>query len=181
MPVFSLNGAQSCEKCYIFRIGVGSYTSGSITVEVGNGDFTSVKTVATITADGNYDIDINFGAYECTTFNSIRITLSSPTTAIYQVQGFFVADSCADNFCSRCFEVTDNDDCLVELSWTNGRNFAGIEYAQLNYVQSVWVKGELNNANYPIENNVFRFGNGDTILTYGRRIKTMQLALKELP
>jgi hypothetical protein len=57
MPVFSLNGAQSCEKCYIFRIGVGSYTSGSITVEVGNGDFTSVKTVATLTADGNYDID----------------------------------------------------------------------------------------------------------------------------
>jgi hypothetical protein len=181
MPVFSLNGAQSCEKCYIFRIGVGSYTSGSITVEVGNGDFTSVKTVATITADGNYDIDINFAAYECTTFDAIRITLSSPTTAIYQVQGFFVADSCADNFCSCCFEVTDNDDCLVELSWTNGRNFAGLEYSQLNYVQSVWVKGELNNANYPIENNVFRFGNGDTILTYGRRIKTMQLALKELP
>ena len=181
MAVFSLNGAQSCQKCYIFRIRVGHYTSGTLTVEVGNGDFTSVATVATITADGMYNIDINFDAYECSTFNAIRITTSSPSTAIYRVLGFFVADSCADNFCSRCFEVTENDDCLVELSWTNGRNFADLEYKQLNYVQKVWVKGELNNANYPIENNVFRFGNGDTILTYGRRIKTMQLALKELP
>jgi hypothetical protein len=184
MPVFSLNAPQDCDNCYVFRIRVSAFTSGSITVEIGNdvaGTFTSISTVDTLTANGTYAIDIDPSIYSCNTFNAIRVTLSSPTTALYQVLGFFVAETCAPKLCSRCFEVVESAPCVLELSWTNGRNLAELEYSNLNFTQRAWVKGELANAVYPIENNVFRYGNGDTLLTFARRVKTMQLGIKDIP
>jgi hypothetical protein len=182
MPIFSLNGNQSCDSCYVLNIVVGGYTSGTLTIDIGNetnGVFTLIEEVEVITANGTYSIDIDPSG--CTTFNAVRTTLSSPTTAIYQVKGIYLAESCAPKLCSRCFQVVNKSGCLLELSWTNGRNFADLEYKNLGYTQSVWVEGELANATYPIENNVFRYGNGDTLLTYARRVKTMQLGIKDIP
>lgn len=179
MPIFSLNVEQDCDKCYVLRITVRAFSAGSLVVEIGNtvsGVFTSIATVDTLIANGAYEIAID---ETCDTFNSVRVTKTG--SFIYTVNGLYLAASCAATYCSPCFNVVNSSDCLLELSWTNGRDFADLEYSQLNYVQRVWVKGELNKPSYPLENNVFRNGNGDTTLTYGRRVKTVTLGLNELP
>ena len=182
MAIVSIS-PQSCDSCYVLRVIIKSYASGSTTIETGNysgGVFTPYETVSTLTANGFYDIEIDPSGYGCNTFNALRFTKTG-FTGTYIINGMYIATSCLPKLCSRCFQVTTDDNCLIELAWTNGRSFADLEYSNLNYVQTVWVKGELASPTYPLENSVFRYGNGDTQLTYGRRVKTMQLTLNELP
>lgn len=183
MPTYSIP-LQPCDKCYVLRINVAFLGGGAnLVIQIGNlvsGTFTSIGTIDTLVTEGNYNLDIDPTDYSCTTgFNAIRVTQTGSTA--YNVNGIYLAESCSTPYCSPCFNVVEGRDCLLELSWTNKRNFADLEYEGLDYVQKAFVKGELANANYPIENNTFRFGNGDTILTYARRVKTMQLMLVELP
>lgn len=163
MPVFSLNGAQSCESCYVLRIGVGGYTSGTLTIEIGNGDFTSIATVSTITANGDYTIDIDPSSYGCTSFSSIRVTLSSPLTAIYEVKGLFQAESCTEPQCSQCFDLAPHN-CTVKLEYTNNSNAFNFDYEHFDFVQELRIDGDLRRPRYPETNNQYTTSRGNNIV-----------------
>lgn len=164
MPVFSLNAPQDCDSCYVFRITVGGYTSGSIVFEIGNevdGVFTSVQTIDTLTADGVYSIDIDPSTFGCTTFNAIRITKTGDS--VYKIHGLFVAESCTEPQCSQCFDLADHV-CTMLIQYSNNINAFGFDYENFNFTQSIRVEGDLRRPRYPETNNQYTTSRGNNVL-----------------
>lgn len=164
MPVISLNSTQPCDSCYIFRISVGNYTSGSLVIEIGNGNFTPVGTVATLTANGSYEIEIDPTDFDCTTgFNSIRITPTGWGAGIYFVQGLFLSDGCATRQCSQCFDLAPHL-CTLKFQYSNNSNAFGFDYEHFNFVQEIRVEGDMRRPRYPETNNQYTTSRGNTVL-----------------
>jgi hypothetical protein len=72
-------------------------------------------------------------------------------------------------------------DCNIKLQWTNDHNIGGLGYVATEYTQTMWVKGELKNSSFGLNQETTLGSTGITTLLTARRETIKQLIVADMP